>query len=255
MIRAKRVFHQYRAWSVAFVAFNLSFNCIGAEAAGSQKPKVGTYAVGLPFFRIKDEQDICAGKIFCVELKNGKKVLVTALHLIGPASGAAKQFTAAQCAGRIRKVDVFPTSAVGKTKPIAIGLKQLLTAGDLSRVDSKDLRGDLLAFSVDDKCQLTPFKISSKQPAVNTAAYIVSSASDNKQDVFEGTITNSTNKYLTIKLKKPILLPRVSGAPVIDSNGIVVGMVYGTNDNATYFLNPGPSIYLRLTIEVSHTGN
>jgi hypothetical protein len=245
----------YRIWFVLIVAINsLLFNLICAEAADLQRPIVGRYAVGQPVFRIKGEPDISAGKIFCVQLKTGKKFLVTALHLIGPAGGGASQFNAEHCARLIRRVDVLPTLATTQTKLIATGEKQLLTAGDLSRVDTRDLRGDLLAFSIGEKCQLTPFKISSKLPVVNTKAYIVTSCSDNKQALFEGSIVESNNNYVAIKLTKPTLLPRVSGAPVIDSNGFIVGMVYGTNNNATYYLNPGASIYLRLSVELSSNG-
>lgn len=99
--------------------------------------------VGSPTFRVKDEADITAGKIFCAELKNGKKVLVSALHLLGPAGGALKQYTAADCVKQIRGVDI--RSGFRKVS-IGSGGAQLLTTGDVSAVDSGDLRGDLVVF-------------------------------------------------------------------------------------------------------------
>lgn len=213
------------------------------------KPKlvVGKYMVGSPTFRIKSEADITAGKIFCAELKNGKKVLVSALHLIGPAGGNAKQFTAAECAREIRGVrikDGFNGESIGT------GGEQLLKGGDIKETNSNDYRGDLLAFSVGAGNRLVPVKLSGKLPRLNSRAFIISCREDGKQALFEGSITESTNKYIALKLRQKTYLPKTSGAPVVDSAGMLVGMVYGTNDSTTYFLNPGASIYLRLNTEL-----
>lgn len=203
--------------------------------------------VGSPTFRLKSEADVSAGRIFCAELKNGKKVLVSALHLLGPAGGALKQYTAAECIEKIKEVIV--TSGFTRTS-IASGAKQLLKASSVSGVDSRDLRGDLIAFSIGNKNQLTPIKLNGKLPPPNSHAFIIASREDGKQALFEGTITESTSKYIALKFKQNPLIPRASGAPVVDSSGALVGMVFGTNDYMTYYLNPGASIYLRLNTEL-----
>lgn len=203
--------------------------------------------VGSPTFQIRSEADITAGKIFCAELKNGKKVLVSALHLIGPAGGLERQYTAAECAKQIRSVKI---KAGFSGQSIGTGGEQLLKNGDISKTNSNDLRGDLIAFVVNPDNQLSPVKLNGKLPRINDRAFIVSCREDGRQALFEGSITESTNKYIAIKLRENTYLPKTSGAPVIDSNGTLIGMVYGTNNSTTYYLNPGASIYLRLNTEL-----
>jgi|AGTN01.2.fsa_nt_gi hypothetical protein len=216
-------------------------------AQNTTKPVLGKYMLGSPTFRLKSEADVSAGKIFCAELKNRKRVLVSALHLLGPAGGALKQFTAADCAEQIRGVTITSGSS---TASIGSGGKQLLTTGNTSAVDSMDLRGDLVAFALGAKCQLTPIKLRGDLPDLNSQAFIISYLEDGRQALFEGTIVESTSKFIAVKLKKTTQIKSASGSPVVDSAGSLVGMIYGTNDRTTYYLNPGASIYLRLNTEL-----
>ena len=219
-------------------------------------PDIGN-AVGEPTFYLKDGQKFTGGKIFSVYLKTGKSVFVTPLHLVGPSTGFLRQLTAQDCQSQLVRVEIrdFKTG-----KLLGIGTKPLLLSGDLSRSNSGDLRGDLLALKASAKCKLQPLKLRESVPALGTPVFLFTNeraaatslvGGDRKVQPFSATVKTTAPGHIVIKMDRAIRLGALSGSPVLDERGFLVGMVYGgREEEGVMMLNPGSSIYSRLNTEI-----
>jgi len=235
---------------IAFVLVFIVSGFITCERAIAAAPDLGN-AVGMPEFILKNKETCLAGRMFAVKLRNGKSVLVTPLHLLGPSTGFDQQFTVADCKKSIASVNIRNLTY---TKKIGTTGALLLNTGDLSQLSAKDLTGDLLAFARGPKEVLNPIKMVASLPVKGATVFVCTREQDNpgsKLLYFEGQTSSVGPKVIEIKLKKPLVSQALSGSPVVDEAGSLVGMVYGKDDQGkTFFLNPGAAIYKRLNSEI-----
>lgn len=207
--------------------------------------------VGTAEFHLKNQKPVTAGKAFVVKLNSGQSVLITPLHLIGPSGGFPRQLNAAQCQAQFDKVYVYNLYS---GEIIAEANQQLLSNGDISQAQNADLRGDLLAFKLKRNAKLQPLTLSRNLPREGSDAYLLgedTGRSTRKIQYHEGSVIESKPGYVAVKLKRALRLSALSGSPVVDSKGEVIGMLYGSAaDKQTFYLNPGASISQRLNREL-----
>lgn len=166
-----------------------------------------------------------AGHAFLVE-HGGKKLLVSAHHVLGPPGGLKKHITWKDVSTAVTKVTA--KSPDGKvtlesTKPLTIdGAKPL---------EPKDPSADLCAFEVADAGSAKPLKLAANAPKTGDFVWLLAEVigpENRGKHLHRGSVSAATPKELRYVFADPNLkLQATSGAAVLNDKGEVVAVNLG----------------------------
>jgi len=134
---------------------------------------------------------------------------------------------------QIKHVDPAPVlrSWQMSSPETTLELGQLLNADATEALDMSVLERDALVFRVTDPGPFTPIKLSANPPAIGEELFALgctfASADDCTQDVYAGRLLQTTEHNLLLDLDQvePGSLRGLSGGPVVNAEGELVGIV------------------------------
>lgn len=161
-----------------------------------------------------------AGTASCVQLEGvSRPVILTALHLFGPAGGLAQDIAPGQLAKTVHGYNL---------QPIGPGRALAGSAGTALSLPAQ--AGDIAAFWCPDKVKLKPLRLGAmprKGDPVWLAAQVVGGAPE-EQLLHPATYQGLHEGMLVFVYKNSGLeLRATSGAPILNSSGQLVGINYG----------------------------
>ncbi|MCB9763044.1 MAG: trypsin-like peptidase domain-containing protein [Alphaproteobacteria bacterium] len=199
--------------------------------AASGPPQVPDGAVLRPTFTVDRILEYSAGTAFVTEL-DGQPLVLSALHLFGPAAGLTRQFSAAELPGRTRLVgrDAFTNKKVVVTadqRPLPLAYPW-----------ADDVGGDIVAFdlTVDEKGRaggrkpVAPLPLGDACPEVGAPVWLAARAAGAgaADRVHPATVVACDPVTLSYAFGSATLqLQATSGAPILDREGRVVGLHLG----------------------------
>lgn len=194
-------------------------------------PGMALDQVGLPEFQLASGEKFCAGKAFAVRWYRGRSLLLMPLHLLVSESGYPNSVSPAELASGVAKLQVLDLSM---RSVLATAGKPVLKTGASTGQNTGSMSGDLMAFELPSSSRLTPFDLLFALAPAGTKVTILSKASQSSSSLtsYRGTITGASRTGLIIKLNYPLTALASSGAPVVDAQNKVVGMVVGVEDDA-----------------------
>lgn len=186
-----------------------------------------------PTFELKDGRRVEAGTAFGATMDGGEPVLLSALHLLGEAGGLDKQIPAKQIPDVVTAVSLFD---MDRSRLLGTAGKGLLREGQPigeGRTEG-DCRGDIVAFRLSQQSSIGVAPLAKTNPGFSTLVWVVGkefSKSGATAEAFPGVVWVSTRKALVVVMRTPMDLSGFSGAPVVNAQGEIVGMVIGGGES------------------------
>ncbi len=185
---------------------------------------LGSDCLFFPTINLKDGRSVSGGKAWCARLSNGQTVLLTALHLLGPACGLDSQIPAEKVSAMVNSVDLV--SADGS---VSGHTTTTLSKSGSTRDDDDDCSGDVMFFQAP-----TSFSSSKAFSIANTPARIGQRCwfytclnSENLAQCLPGTVSFSSEAVMHVRLDHRVATRATSGSPILDQSGQVIGMLSG----------------------------
>ncbi len=187
--------------------------------------------VGLSEFQLSNGDTFTSGKSFAVRWYKGKSLLLMPLHIFSPDGGFSRYLKPSEINSEVTKLQVYDLS---KRSVLAVAGRSLLKSGGTTQYATGSMAGDLLAFELPSSSRLTPFDMLFGLAPAGTKVTILSQANATSSQVtsYRGTISFSGRTSMVIKLNYPLTALSSSGAPIIDAQNKLVGMLVGTQDDA-----------------------
>jgi len=176
---------------------------------------------------ITQKGTLAAGTAFAIEIDGQERLLVlTAVHLFGPAAGLPKQIPSSELPAYVRGVilyDAFSQAEVARAGPML----ELPEAAPWNKADT----GDVAAFWASKDSQLSPAKLGESLPTAGQAIWLAASLNDGPerdQLLHRAVVRLSKREGINFQYDSTNLnLLATSGAPLIDSDGRVIGINVG----------------------------
>jgi hypothetical protein len=212
-----------------------------------------------PTFTLKDGHTVEAGTAFGATMDGGEPVLLSALHLLGEAGGLDKQIPAQQVPDVVAAVSLFN---MDRSRLLGTAGKGLLREGQPlgeGRTEG-DCRGDIVAFRLSKQSGVGVAPLAKANPGFSTPVWVVGkefSQSGAAAEAFPGVVWVSTRKALVVVMRTRVDLSGFSGAPVVNAQGEIVGMVIGGGDSGqggTSVALLNPVVAMREKLEKAQTG-
>lgn len=203
-------------------------------------PALAIDQVGVPEFQLANGEKFSAGKAFAVRWYRGRSLLLMPLHLLVPESGYPNSVSPAELASGVAKLQILDLSM---RSVLATAGKPVLKTGASTGQNTGSMSGDLMAFELPSSSRLTPFDMLFALAPAGTKVTILSKANESSSQLtsYRGTITGASRTGLIIKLNYPLSALGSSGAPIVDAQNKLVGMVVGTEDDARTVIVAIPS--------------
>lgn len=216
---------------------------LSAIAAQGQSPADADCLLE-PTFVMRDGSESSAGKAWCAKLKDGRSVVVTALHLLGPDGGQPKQIPASQVGSSLARVDLFTAGSQRRSSTN----KVLSRTGYTLNEQTMDCSGDVVYFEAPTSLVPKAFTLATQPAKPREPVWLFTKlAGATAPRLYPGVVVVSTPTMLQVKLSKPCALRATSGSPVIDKTGKVVGQLSAGDDELGIVIcNPGSAINSRI---------
>lgn len=185
-------------------------------------PSIDLDAVFRPSFQTAEGQ-IDAGSAFLINWPGGRILLITAHHLLGEAGGMSREYTGAELPGVVSGV----TASSVDDENIEIASTSMVSLPEAVSSDV-DIRRDLAAFQVADAQGAVVLDLAEAPPEPGDRVYLLAESGDPGSRIFPAVETaKSTTPYLQFAYDDEVELKATSGAPLLNSDGKVVGVNIG----------------------------
>jgi hypothetical protein len=209
-------------------------------------PKIGARTALRPEFILRSGKTLESGTAVITQLKpGGAPIVLTALHLFGPAGGLDADLSPAQVGKVVKEVRLTPISG---GKPVAMGGKALRTTGAALVEDSSNVSNDVAAFAVSQRGKADILPLAADNPGAGEWIWLVGDAVDHhpqQQRLFAGQVIFGTDDGMVVRLTERFPLQAFSGAPLINTRGEVVGLLISGGERGG-IIHPAGSIRKRL---------
>ena len=210
-----------------------------------------------PLIRVGDN-NITRGRVFVIRPAGGAKPLaIGAMSLFGPAGGLQRQLDAAAlpilASGLINlfdpgKGDMVARAWLNRPMPGARAFR----AGQEQQPDAT---ADLVTLRLEPGYNLTPLRLRLDAPSPGAAVWLatpISSEDAPLGGMLAAELLRTWDKGMAIRLTDPIELAELTGAPVVDARGSVVGALVGSmrgeDGEELGVINPAASILKQLPL-------
>ena len=180
-----------------------------------------------PEFRTK-HGDVLAGTAFAVSLPgNDRTILLSALHLLGPAGGLESDIPASEVAGAVSHVRLEPCFGFARTIDFparAIPIDNAAPLGEESEA------GDIMAFWIPGDAKVHPADFSTEELQRGRRVWLATAVggADPAKRLHAATVTYLRDGLLYYTYDdNEISLRATSGAPILDANGDVIAINLG----------------------------
>lgn len=170
----------------------------------------------------KGHSSLEGASAFLLRTSTNDVLLVTARHLIGADGGVEPPIALDDFDKALAKWDAFPRTKPDK-RVAASGLALSPMAGarhDWLLLYVKNPKGDL---------PVMPLRARTKRAEIGDAAYLIGvpySDQKSSQNVYKGKVTGRPGRnYFQFEFEPPVKLAGFSGAPVVDADGYLLGMM------------------------------
>jgi tetratricopeptide (TPR) repeat protein len=206
-------------------------------------PAVAEGIVGRPRIRLTDGRTVNAGTAFYAGLDNGGAFLVTVRHILGVDGGLDEELKPEEIKKKIREVillDLQNTASIGR------GGDSITLPDENPEVE--DNRDDLIAFRTRAAPPKNFLTFAAERPTVGAAVWIAGkdlNKPGKQTELYAASVVESEAERLVIRAEPQLNIQALSGAPVVDGEGHVVGMVLG-GWRSLLMLNPAGAMKQRL---------
>lgn len=177
---------------------------------------------------------LAAGKVFVATLPDcGEAVLVSALHLFGPAGGLPAQMRPQEVETRVTRIELrsLKSGNVAAEAPLVS-----VTPVSASPFGSRPMgAGDVAAFLAPAKVASLALAVAGATPAKGEKVFVLTSVAGNRKKLAHAAVVaGHENGYLAYDFtERDFVLQATSGAPVVNEHGQVVAInVAGGQDGA-----------------------
>jgi hypothetical protein len=216
----------------------------------AQAPPAGPALVGTPRFWLKGGKNHTSGKCFGVQWFRGRKLLIAPLHLLGPTANYKTQITQGELNSKVDHVDVLDLSG---SRVVDVARHSVLRKNLPVNSNSEEEPGDLMAFELQPRSRFPVLGFAPAVPIPPTRVAVLTYELGRSNQVARqtGSISEAGANLFIVQLDAPLVSRNSDGAPVVDQNNRLVGMILGPRDAARTHLTAMPctSIMSRLTSE------
>lgn len=208
-------------------------------------PAVGPRAALRPIFIPRDgKKPFSAGTAVAVRPSPGSDpVLLTALHLFGPAGGMERNLRPGEIDGVIREIWLSPV-ATSKLSGRARG--SLRVDGPALAPDATDVSPDVAAFALLPETDVDVLPLATRLPRMGEWLWLVGDIVDHRpqeQRFFPGQVRAASPRGVLVRMKEKFPATAFSGAPLVNSDGHVAALLIGGDDRRGLFIaNPAAGI-------------
>jgi hypothetical protein len=192
-----------------------------AEEWASKPPREWPQLVLTNHAEFKDHTPLRGASAFLVKTRDGRTMAATAKHLLGENGGVKPEISVAALNGVIRSWRMHP-----RTLPDQLVLAEKVGADGL---DDENLDWLILTIKNTGKpLPATPLRLRSRSVQVGEQVWLVGCSyveKDCKQNVYAGRVTNRKADRFRYDIEPPVDIRGFSGAPILDRNGQVVGVM------------------------------
>jgi hypothetical protein len=227
-----------------------------ALTIGNAVPVLAQYGevqqVGILEYHFKNGLIGLAGKCFAVRW-GSRTVLLTALHTLCSFDTSGRLIRSTKQSEIGDLLDSVEVKDFDCIRTIDTAGKSLLKRDIPFSYRGANLPGDMVAFELPENSHLSPFNLASSAAPVGTRVWLLSHVFNDRSsrvDRYMGTVTGSSSSVLAVKLDQEA--PQASsGAPVVNSNNEVVGMLTDTivGDRKGIVAVPASGLVSRLSQE------
>lgn len=218
--------------------------CLTVAVANAQPTGNQSY-VGCPRYHFKNGDIHGAGKCYAIAWSGGQSLMLSVLHVLGPAGGYDHQLRETDLNNLIDYVDILDP---GGTFVIETARQSRLTVDVPFELSAASGSGDLVAFQLPNNSRLSALSICATPPAVGTKVAVLSHDSSSTawvSDRYSGRVVRSESDLLIVNLDQPLTAFSSSGAPIVNEQGQLVGMMVGTQDEARTYITAMPALCIR----------
>jgi hypothetical protein len=187
------------------------------------------YPVFIPEFHTYEGR-INSGHCFCAA-HDQSSFIITCLHLFGPGGGLKTNIKPEELSSSVYEYlihDPITDEILGNGSAPYSNVNSYPLNPHANELDAS---GDIAVFPVPEESKITPLNFSEKNLEIGDNVDVLGIDRFNIESVtikkFPCTVLDIDDKYLILKPKKEINIPGLSGAPIINENDDVIGMIAG----------------------------
>ena len=211
-------------------------------------PRIGKSVALRPTFVLRTGGSYQAGTAVAVRLQPRKApIVLTALHLFGPAGGLDKDLAPPFLDQVIREVLLTP---LGAKKPTGRARGALRKTGFALKPEDPDVSSDIAAFALVPGSKVNALDLSATNPRLGEWVWLVGDVVDHQpqtQRLFPARVMVASDKGTMVKFESSFRLQAFSGAPLVNVKREVAGiLIGGSEEGGMAVINPAASIRRRL---------